>query len=130
MYALTRATVSESLGFSELFLIDKNTDFQYNIVSIGDGAVETPIPSPSNKFLIYYYNSVYEHQNSDIGILKVNQNANPENLIEEYASFKSNYFEIEKIVWISDNSFLVKGYKEVYDGSNWIKNYTFYKTSF
>lgn len=130
LFALTNATVSESLGFSEMFLIDKLSGYQYNIVSIGDGAVQTPIPSPKNKFLIYWHNTEYKHQNSEIRLLRINQNVNPENLLTEYASFGTDQFAVEKITWVSDQSFLLKGYQEIYDGNSWVKNYSYFKTIF
>ena len=130
LFALTNSSVSESLGFSELFLIDKLSGFQYNIISIGDGAVETPIPSPNNKFLVYWHNTEYKHQNSEIRLLKINQNGKPENLLTEFASFGTAQFAVEKIIWVSDQSFLLKGYQEIYDGTSWIKNYCYYKTTF
>lgn len=130
LFALTNASVSESLGFSELFLINKLSGYQYNIISIGDGAVQIPIPSPNNKFLVYWHNTEYKNQNSEIRLLRINQNGKPENLFIEFASFGTDKFAVEKIIWVSNQSFYVKGYKEVYDGSNWIKNYSYYKTVF
>ncbi len=130
LFALTNASVSESLGFSELFLIDKISGFQYNIVSIGDGSVQIPIPSPNNKFLVYCHNTEYEHQNSEIRLLKINQNGKPENLLTEFASFGTDKFAVEKIIWISDQSIYLKGYREIYDGAIWVKNYGYYKTIF
>lgn len=130
LFAITESSTSESLGFGQLFLLDRLNDYEYNIISFGDGAVELPIPSITNKYFVYFYNSDYEHKNCDIGILKINDKSNPKNYLSEYASYNSDEFAIEKIVWKTDNIFFVKGYEEVYEDEKWIKKYNYYKTEF
>ena len=120
LFALTKNATSESLGFGELFLLDSINDYQYNIISFGDGSVELPIPSNNYKYLVYYYNSAYGHKNCDIGVLKINDKSRPQNYLTEFSSFHSDEFKIEKIVWKSDHSFYVKGYEEIYENRNWI----------
>lgn len=128
LFAITENTSSEGLGFGYLFLLDSLNDFQYNIISFGDGSVELPVPSINNKYFVYFYNSVYEHKNCDIGILKINDKSNPKNYLTEYASYNSEDFAIEQIVWKTDNIFYVKGYEEVYENENWVKKYKYFKT--
>lgn len=128
LYAITQNSTAESFGFGQLVLLDSLTDYQYNIISFGDGSVELPLPSVQNKYLVYYYNSVYEHKNGCIGVLKVNDQSNPKNYLTEYASYESSEFAIEKIVWQSDTSFLVKGFEEIYENDAWVKKFTYYKT--
>ena len=128
LFAITDNSTAENLGFGQLFLLDSVTDYQYNIISFGDGNVALPIPSLNNKYFVYYYNSVYEHKNCDIGVLKINGKSNPQNYLSEYASYRSNDFAIEQIIWKSDNCFYVKGYEEIYENDNWIKKYKYYKT--
>lgn len=132
LYALTENSTAEHMGFGELFLLDSITDYQYTIVSIGDGSVETPIPSPNNKYFVYYYNGVYDHQDSDIRILKINDQSDPSHYLSEYASFNSTEFAVEQIIWKSDHCFYVKGYQEIYDESSgqWIREFSYYRTSF
>lgn len=130
LFAISKNSTSEGLGFGELFLLDKTNDYQYKIVSFGDGSVELPIPSPNNKFMVYYYNGVYQHKNCDIGLLKINRKSEPKKYFSEYSSYQSNDFAIEKIIWKSDNCFYVKGYEEIYENENWIKKYKFYMTEF
>ena len=130
LFAITDNSTAESLGFGQLFFLDSTNDYEYNIVSFGDGSVELPIPSVNNKYFVYSYNSVYEHKNCDIGILKINDKSNPKNFLTEYASYNSKDFAIEKIVWKTDNSFMVKGYEEVYENEKWVKKYQYYKTEF
>jgi len=130
LFAITENSASESLGFGQLFLLDSLNDYIYNIISFGDGSVELPIPSINNKYFVYFYNSVYEHKNSDIGVLKINDKSNPINYLSEYSSYKSEEFAIEKIIWKTDNIFFVKGYEEVYEKDEWIKKYKYYKTEF
>lgn len=123
LFALTENSTAESLGFGGLFLLDATNDYYYNIISFGDGSVELPIPSVSNKYLVYYYNLVYESQNCDIGVLKINDRTNPEKFLTEAASYHSNAFKTEKIIWKTDQIFYIKGYKEV-DNQN---IYSYYK---
>lgn len=130
LFALTENSTAEHLGFGELFLLDSITDYRYNISSIGDGSVEIPVPSPDNKYFVYYYNHIYEHKDSEIRVLKINSKTNPEKYLSEYASYSSNHFAVEQIIWKSNHCFYVKGYEEEYDGSEWVKKYTYYKTFF
>lgn len=130
LFALTENSTAEGLGFGQLFLLDSLTDYEYTIISFGDGSVELPIPSINNKYFVYFYNSVYEHKNCDIGILKINSKSDPATYLSEHASYHSDDFAIEKIVWKTDNCFYVKGYEEVYKNNQWVKKYTYYKTEF
>lgn len=130
LFAIIENSTSESIGFGELFLLDSLTDYIYNIISFGDGSVELPIPSMNNKYFVYFYNSVYEHKNCDIGVLKINHKSNPKNYLSEYTSYNSKDFAVEKIIWKTDNSFIVKGYEEVYENGKWVKKYKYYKTEF
>lgn len=129
LYALTENSTSESLGFGELFLLDSLSDYTYKIISFGDGSVSAPIPSPSNKYLVYYDNSVYEHKNCNIGILKVNSKSSPKSYLTEYASYYSDEFAIEQLIWASDNTILIKGYEEVYENEEWVKYFKYYKAN-
>lgn len=131
LFVLTENSTAEHMGFGELFLLDSVTDYQYFISSIGDGSVETPIPSPNNKYLVYYYNEVYEHQNSQIDVLKINSKTKPEKYLTPHSSYYSNQFAVEHIIWKSDRCFYVKGYKEIYDESSgqWGKEFSYYKTT-
>ncbi len=130
LFAISENSTSESLGFGQLFLLDSLNNYEYNIISFGDGSVELPIPSINHKYFVYFYNSVYEHKNCDIGVLKINEKLDPKNYLKEYASYNSQDFAIEKIVWKSDNSFYVKGYEKVYENEKWVKKYNYYKTEF
>jgi len=128
LFALTENSTSESLGFGELFLLDSLTDYRYSIISFGDASVTTPILSPSNEYLVYYDNSVYEHHNCNIGILKINDKSTPEKYLSEFASYYSEEFAIEQLIWIADDVFVVKGYEEVYENEEFVKYYKYYKT--
>lgn len=130
LYAITENSTSENLGFGQLFLLDSLTDYKYNIISFGDVGVELPIPSINNKFFVYFYNSVYDHKNCDIGLLKINSKSDPSNYLIEYASYNSTEFAVDKLLWKSDNCFYVKGYEEIYENDVWVKKFTFYKTEF
>ncbi len=128
LFALTENSSSEGLEFGQLFLLDSITDYRYSIISFGDANVTDPIPSPGNKYMVYYYNSVYEHKNCDIGILKINSKSVPESYLKEYASYHSDEFAVEELIWVSDNSFYIKGYEEVHENDQWVKKYKFYRT--
>jgi hypothetical protein len=127
MYAISESSTAEGLGFSELVLLDKKTDYFYHLISIGDGRVQLPIPSKNHKYLVYFDNAAYQPKSSDICVLKVGDKANPKTYLQEYASYHSDAFAIEDIIWVDDNSLVVKGYEKVQD-EGWKKEYQFYKT--
>lgn len=110
MHVLTSHHTAEHIGFSDLFLIDSLNAYRYAIVSIGDGAVETPIPSIHASHMVYYYNEVYDKNSCFIGLLKVNQRKQPRSLFTEQMSFSTKDWAVENIRWITDNSFIVKAY--------------------
>jgi hypothetical protein len=127
MYTISESSTAEGLGFSELALLDKKTDYFYHLISIGDGRVQLPIPSKNNRYMVYFYNAAYQPKSSDICVLKIGDKASPKNYLTEYASYHSDEFAIEDIIWIDDNSFVVKGYEQMQnEGSK--KKYQFYKT--
>jgi len=110
MYALTDNTTAEHLGFGTLVLIDSLTHFQYGLVSIGDGPVELPVPSAGGKYLIYFYNWPYQDNSCFIGLLKINDSANPEKLLAEKASFETKKWAVESVKWLNDTTFFVKAF--------------------
>ncbi|MCG9792938.1 hypothetical protein [Flavobacterium algicola] len=130
LFAIQENSTSDNLGFEQLFLLDSVNDYEYHIISFGDGAVKLQIPSINNRYFVYFYNSVYEHKNCDIGILKINDSSSREKYLSEYASYSSQDFAIDKIAWKTDNIFYVKGYEEVNENGEWLKKYTYYKTEF
>lgn len=111
MYAVTDNLTSEHLGFGTFVLIDSLTHYQYAIVSIGDGAVETPVPSVKGKHLIYFYNWPYEDNSCFIGLLKVNDRKNPIKMLIEKASFDTKEWAVEAIKWLNDDTFFIKAFK-------------------
>lgn len=110
MFALTENSTAEHLGFGNLVLIDSLTSYQYAIVSIGDGAVETPIPSPKGKYLIYYYNWPYEDNSCFIGLMKIGNRKKPQKVLTEEAGFDTKKWVVENIKWIDDKTFLIKAF--------------------
>lgn len=130
LYAITEQSTAEGFGFGQLSLLDSLTDYTYNIMSFGDGSVELPIPSVGNKYLVYYYNWIYDHKNSEIGVLKINDRKHPQRFLTEHASYSSTDFAIEEILWKTDNCFYIKGYEEVYEHEQWVKKYKYYQTTF
>ena len=128
MYVITENSASENLGFGALMLIDNLTNSHYELASVGDGAVNTPIPSPHTRFLVYYYNYQYELKNGFIGLLKMNNRQNPRTFLMEHASYNSEDWGIEDLVWIDDNSFAVKGYEEIYENDKLVKHFSYYKS--
>lgn len=130
LFAITENSTAENLGFGQLILLDSANEYFYNIISFGDGSIALPIPSINNKYFVYFYNSVYEHKNCDIGVLKINDKSKPEAYLSEYTSYQSDDFAIEKIVWKSDRIFYVKGYQENYENKKWVKQFKYYKTEF
>jgi hypothetical protein len=80
------------------------------------------------------YGTVYKSSKVEVkgnfGLIPKFDRLNPKNYLSEYASYTSQDFAIEKIVWKTDNSFYVKGYEEVYENEKWVKKYKYYKTEF
>lgn len=109
LYAITKNSVSESMGFGDFFFIDGIKGTKFNIISIGDGSVELPVPSPNGIYLAYYYNMEYEQNNSFIAILKINDKSNVDNYLKEYSSYNSNNWNISELEWADDKTLLIKG---------------------
>ncbi|MGJ1501393.1 hypothetical protein [Sphingobacterium multivorum] len=127
MHALVSHDVSENLGFSDMVLLDSTTSDQYGIVSIGDAAVELPIPSPDGRHLAYFYNLAYERNSCFIGLLKIQDDKSSSHArISEKASFKTNDCAVEDIRWVDNTSFIVKAYIVLGQGALKEKQYAYY----
>lgn len=126
-YAISSNSSSEGIGFGELFLLEPKSSFKYHISSFGDWYVSLPIPSTQHQYFAYYYNTQYQHKNSDIGILKFDAKAAAGKTFKPIASLHSDEFGVEEMRWASDNVLYIKGYEEVYDGEKWIKKYKYYR---
>lgn len=127
MHALFSHSVAEHIGFSDLVLIDSITADQYSIVSIGDDAVEVPIPSPDGRYLAYYYNPAYERNSSFIGILGIGKKASSlEGRISELMSFQTKDWAVEDIRWVDSSSFIVKAYIVQIAGQSRTRKYAYY----
>lgn len=127
MYVLTSNATSEHIGFSDLILVDSLSNYRYAIVSIGDAAVETPVPSVNSKYLLYFYNELYKANNCTIAILKVNDRKAPSKLLTEYQYFKTDKWNVDQIKWIDDHSFLVKALVSKMENSQRSKHFEYYK---
>jgi len=130
MYALFSHHTAEHIGFSDLILIDHLNAKKYAIASVGDDAVQLPIPSPNNRYLVYFYNWVYEKNSSFIGVLKIGSRTNPKTLISVKASYDTKKWAVEDIKWLNDTSFIVKAVTEEKDTSTMSKNYSYYLAQF
>ncbi len=126
MHVLTSYHTAEHIGFGDLFLIDSLTAYQYAIVSVGDDAVEIPIPSPHGHTLVYYYNEVYAKNSCFIGLLRVDGTQQPHNKLTEKMSFTTKDWAVENILWIDDSSFMVKAYTQKLNGQVRTKDYSYY----
>lgn len=128
-YALVSHSVSEHLDFSDLVLIDSNSAVQNTIISVGDAAVELPIPSPSGRFLTYYYNYDYERNSCFIGLLKIQDGGNrKKGRLSELMSFQTKDWAVDDIRWLDDNSFIVKAYAMQGQGNQKKKRVIYYLT--
>ena len=111
MHILVSNHVAESLGFSELVLLDSVGGSEHTIASIGDGAVEIPIPSPDGRFLAYYYNQVYALNSCFIGVLAIHKGKAPVRInLSEYSSFETDKWAVENIRWIDEATIVIKAY--------------------
>ncbi|MGE8290065.1 MAG: hypothetical protein ACN6ON_00235 [Sphingobacterium sp.] len=126
MHILVSHHVGESLGFSDLVLLDSIEGSQLVIASVGDGAVEIPIPSPDGGFLAYYYNEVYAPNSCFIGILEVRKGSPFRISLSEYRSFQTEKWAVENIRWIDQNTIIVKAYTLKKVGNERSKLFTYY----
>ena len=126
MHILVSHHVAESLGFSDLVLLDSIEGSQHTIASIGDGAVEIPIPSPDGQFLAYYYNQVYAPNSCFIGILEVKKGIPLRIRLSEYSSFQTENWAVENIRWIDQDILIVKAYTLKKVGNERSKQFTYY----
>lgn len=124
MHALVSHDISEHIGFSDMVMLDSATSDQYGIVSVGDAAVELPVPSPDGHFTAYYYNHVYERNSCFIGILAL---LNGKQRLVERMSFQTKDWAVEDIRWIDASSFVVKAYTLIGQGVQQSRQYTYYR---
>lgn len=129
MYVLTSNATAEHIGFSDLILIDSLSNYRYAIVSIGDAAVETPVPSANSKYLLYFYNEVYRPNHCTIAVLKVNDRKVPSKLFKEYQYFETSKWAVDQIRWIDDQSFLVKAVVSKIGNPERSKSFEYYKAT-
>ena len=121
--------VAESLGFSDLVLLDSIDGSQYTIASVGDGAVEIPIPSPDGHFLAYYYNQVYAPNSCFIGILTVRKGQTPLRInLAEHSSFETDDWAVENIRWVDGTTIIIEAYKFKKVGNENSKQFMYYST--
>lgn len=124
MHALFSHHTAEHIGFSDLILVDDLSAKKYAIASVGDDAVQLPIPSPNGKYLVYFYNWLYQRNSSFIGVLKIGNRNHPQTLFSEKASFETKKWAVEGIKWLNDNAFIIKASTE--DGQTKVKLYTYH----
>ncbi|MGJ1422287.1 hypothetical protein ACR79T_21900 [Sphingobacterium spiritivorum] len=108
MYVVNSIHVAEHIGFSDRILIDSTSGYQYAIVSVGDDAVEIPVPSPDGNYILYYYNYVYEKNSCFVGILNVSKTTHPAKRLSETMSFQTKDWAVEEIRWKDNRTFMVK----------------------
>lgn len=129
LFAVSETSTSESLNFSELFLIDSVTSYVYQLPSFYDGHGNMPIPSINQKRLIYYDNATYLHKNSDMLIVKIGDKTNPKTYLTATHYHHSDDFRIDEIHWLNDAIFVLKGYEELYIKGKWVNKYVYYKVT-
>ncbi len=105
MYAVSSNTVSEGLGFSNFELINKASGKISKIMSPGDDRIDQIFISPNNSHIAYFYNQIYDENNSFIGVLESNAD---KDYFKESRSFMSDQFNIHQLVWAGKNTILVK----------------------
>ncbi|MCD0472298.1 hypothetical protein [Flavobacterium sp. JAS] len=130
LVAIRESSTAEHLGFSENELLDTSNDFQYKIISLGDGSGSVPELSPDGKFMVYFQNPEYESGTLSIVILKINDKIDPTRFLTEYkSSFSKSGDSIEEIKWASNRVFYIKTFKSVGFNENGqeLRDYFYYK---
>lgn len=130
IHALFSHHTAEHIGFSDLILVDDLNAKKYAIASVGDDAVQLPIPSANGKYLVYFYNWMYQRNSSFIGVLKVGSRKHPQTLLAEKASYETKKWAVEGIKWLNDSAFIVKASTENRNGQTKVKQYAYYLAQF
>lgn len=128
LFAVQNNSVAESMGFAEMTLIHRSTNFVYEIISLGDWSVSLPKISMNNKFMVYFQNPEYESKTLSIVVLKIDNTQPPKDFLKEYSScFVDNGLSIEEIRWKNDDEIYFKMYKSNLDeNGNEFKTYQYY----
>lgn len=126
MHALFSHHTAEHIGFSDLILVDDLSAKKYAIASVGDDAVQLPIPSPKQQYLVYFYNWMYQKNSSFIGVLKIGSRNQPQTLLVEKASYETKKWAVEGIKWVNDRAFIVKAFTTEKNGTVQVKRYDYY----
>lgn len=133
LYAINQQWTAESMGFGEMLLLDSQFGHTYKIISVGDGAISGPHFSPDHRYLLYFYNFIYENKDCFIGICKVNPGKRdvPSEFIQEWISYPSSEWAVEEIRWINQETFAVQGYENRYDdrADEWVKIFSHWKAT-
>ena len=108
LYVLDDNHYTDNLEFSSLVLIDSITNVRYNFINQFDIGFDIPLVSPNNRFLLIYND--YEDE-SFISVVESSGERNSRTF-KEFASFKTDQWNIKEIFWINKNSFVVKGFKQ------------------
>lgn len=127
LYAITENSMSDNLGFGTLGLVDSLNASYYTIISIGDGAVGAPILAPDARYLIYYYNRLYDGDSCFIGLLQVNRKGKASQLLSEKISFDTDSFAVEGIRWLNGKTFIIKAYRTNRSDNKPGKIFSYYK---
>ena len=128
VFAVQNNSVAEGLGFAELTLIHRSTNFVYEIISLGDWSVSLPKISMNNKFMVYFQNPEYESKTLSIAVLKIDKTQPPRHFLKEYSScFVDNGLSIEEIRWKNDDEIYFKMYESNLDeNGNEFKTYQYH----
>ncbi|OWP82648.1 hypothetical protein BWK59_14755, partial [Flavobacterium davisii] len=96
LYALSENSTSEGLSFSDFIYLNlKDKKLTKIVSSNSDSKIEDPVISIKNNFLAYYCNTLYETNNSFLGVLKIEGN----NKLTEFAYFETEEYKIQDIKW-------------------------------
>ncbi|MEN9698890.1 MAG: hypothetical protein RLZZ301_88 [Bacteroidota bacterium] len=127
VHAFSEHWTSDDFGFEQLYLLDSSRNYKYNISSFGDGRVELAMPTQHPKYLVYYYNSLFDQGQADIGVLTVNDQAEPATYLTEFSSCQMPDVSIEEIIWKSDTSFYLKGYQPRFVNEKWVRTPVYFQ---
>lgn len=128
LFGVQNNSVAEGLGFSEMTLIHRSTNWVYKIISLGDWSVSLPKISINNQCMVYYQNPEYESETLSIAVLKIDKTQPPKHFLKEYSScFVDNGLSIEEIRWKNDDVMYFKMYKSNLDeNGKEFKTYQYY----
>lgn len=126
LHAVDVRNTSEGLGFGALVMIDSLTGRSVAVASQGDGAASLPVPSTDLKHMVYYYNYMYDKDQSVLTVVSINENKREEwnGFMQDVSIYQSRDWRVKEIRWIDPQNLILQvyyGYEHRIDSTWYLK---------